>query len=187
MFEAAEASVEIADRPEALGSVKRLVLPGVGSFDAGIKSLQNGWISLLHELAFSRRVPVLGICLGMQLFCRKSEEGLLPGLGWLDADVMQLDREGSPNLKLPHMGWAVVTPVRINPLIPSDEGEQRFYHVHRYRAVCDREEDVLATAEYGMRFTTAVQRDNIFGVQFHPEKSHRFGLGLMRRFLSLPC
>jgi glutamine amidotransferase len=187
MFEAADGSAEIVDRPEKLNEAKRIALPGVGAFDAGMAALSEGWIEPLNKLALDRKVPVLGICLGMQLLCRKSDEGRLPGLGWIDADVTALDIDGRPDLKLPHMGWSVVTPKEANPLIPIEEREQRFYHVHRYRAVCDRDENILATAEYGRPFTTAVRRDNIFGVQFHPEKSHRFGLALMRRFLSLPC
>jgi glutamine amidotransferase len=187
MFQAADGSAEIIDRPEQLNGAKRVALPGVGAFDAGMSALAEGWIEPLNKLALERKVPVLGICLGMQLLCRKSDEGDLPGLGWIDADVTQLDIDGRSDLKLPHMGWSVVTPTRPNPLIPLEEPEQRFYHVHRYRVVCDREETVLATAEYGRPFTTAVRSDNVFGVQFHPEKSHRFGLGLMRRFLSFPC
>lgn len=185
MFQAADADAEIVTEPSALQGARRIALPGVGAFDAGMSALAEGWIEPLNELALERGVPLLGICLGMQLLCRRSEEGVRPGLGWVEADVVEIDRGGNPALKLPHMGWSVVTPARPNPLIPADEGEQRFYHVHRYRAVCDRAEDVLATAEYGTRFTTAVGRGNIYGVQFHPEKSHRFGLALMRRFLAL--
>lgn len=187
MLEAAGASAEIVSQPQALDGVSRLVLPGVGAFDAGMTALQRGWMEPLRALVLGRKVPMLGICLGMQLLCRRSEEGGMAGLGWIDADVRRLDTGDAASLKLPHMGWSVVSPARPNPLIPEDEGEQRFYHVHRYRAVCDRPQDVIATAQYGRPFTTAVHRENIFGVQFHPEKSHRFGLALMRRFLSLPC
>jgi glutamine amidotransferase len=187
MFEAADGSAEIVDDPAKLGSPNRIALPGVGAFDAGMTALGEGWIEPLNALVLKDKVPVIGICLGMQLLCRRSEEGMKLGLGWIDADVIRLDTGGDPKLKIPHMGWSEVTATRPNPLIPTDAGEQRFYHVHKYRAVCEREEDVLATATYGTTFTTAVQRENIFGVQFHPEKSHRFGLALMRRFLSIPC
>jgi glutamine amidotransferase len=122
----------------------------------------------------------------MQLLCRGSEEGQARGLGWIDADVKRLDT-GDPRLKVPHMGWSAVTAEQPNPLITSDEGEQRFYHVHSYRAVCANPGDVIGTANYGTQFTTAVRHGNIFGVQFHPEKSHRFGMALMRRFAALPC
>lgn len=188
MFQAAEAEATIVDDPARLDGCKRLVLPGVGAFDAGMDALnRGGWREALDRLALERKVPVLGICLGMQLLCRRSEEGEAPGLGWIDADVRRLDRGGSTNLKLPHMGWSVTREARPNPLIRSDEREQRFYYVHKYAAVCDRPDTVLATATYGAEFTSAIHRDNIYGVQFHPEKSHKFGLALFRRFLELPC
>lgn len=188
MFEAADGNVHVANDPAELVGARRIVLPGVGAYDAGMSALRDGgWIEPLNRAAIERRVPLIGICLGMQLLCRGSEEGALPGLGWIAADVVRIDRGGRSDLKLPHMGWSIVEPARANPLIPSDEGEQRFYHVHKYRVVCDDESDVLATAHYGTPFTCAVNRANIYGVQFHPEKSHRFGLALMRRFLDLPC
>jgi glutamine amidotransferase len=186
MFEAIEVDAELTDDPAALGSCRRLVLPGVGAFDAGMAALA-GWREALDEVAIQRRAPVLGICLGMQLLCRRSEEGTAAGLGWVAADVVRIDTGGDPRLKIPHMGWAEVTPLRPNRLIPDDEGEQRFYHTHSYRAVCDNPRDVIAEVTYGTRFTTAVSHDNIHGVQFHPEKSHRFGMALMRRFAALPC
>lgn len=187
MFEVAEADVHVVNDPAALDGCERLVLPGVGAFDAGMSVLNRGWIEPLGRLALGRKVPVLGICLGMQLLCRRSDEGALPGLGWIQADVIKLDIGDNSHLKVPHMGWSVVTATKPNPLIPVDEGEQRFYHTHKYRAVCDSQDDVLATAEYGKTFTTAIWHGNIYGVQFHPEKSHRFGLSLIQRFLKISC
>jgi glutamine amidotransferase len=187
MFQAVDAEAEIVTDPARLMNSARVVLPGVGAFDAGMTALGAGWIQALNRAALERKVPVLGICLGMQLLCRRSEEGKLPGLGWIAADVVRIETGGDRPLKLPHMGWAVVTPAKPNPLLPLNEPEQRFYHVHTYRAQCDNAEDVLATSEYGTKFTTAVSRDNIYGVQFHPEKSHRFGMGLLRRFIEIPC
>lgn len=187
MFEAVDGRAEIVDDPAGIEGCRRLVLPGVGAFDAGMEALaQGGWIEPLNRVALERKQPVLGICLGMQLLCRRSEEGQLPGLSWIDADVIRIDTGGDPRLKVPHMGWSVTRSANPNPLLP-DGGEDRFYYVHKYRAVCDRPEDVLATAHYGTEFTSAVQRGNIYGVQFHPEKSHRFGKALLRRFLALPC
>lgn len=190
IFEAVDGEAEVVTDPADLRGARRIALPGVGAYDSGMRALEEGgWIEPLHRAAFEARIPVLGICLGMQLLCRGSEEGRRPGLGWIPADITRLDVGDAHKLKIPHMGWAVVRATRPNPLIPVDEGEQRFYHVHTYRAVCDRAEDVLATATYGTEFTTAINRDNVFGVQFHPEKSHRFGMALMRRFLDLdvPC
>lgn len=188
MFEAVDGTAEIVSDPGAITDCRRLVLPGVGAFDAGMEALEDGgWIGPLRRVALEQRRPVLGICLGMQLLCRRSEEGRRPGLAWIEADVVRIDTGGDRRLKIPHMGWAVTRPANPNKLLPDDEGEQRFYYVHKYRAVCDRPEDVLATARYGTEFTSSVHCGNIYGVQFHPEKSHRFGKALLHRFLALPC
>jgi glutamine amidotransferase len=124
----------------------------------------------------------------MQLFSRKSEEGRLPGLGLIAADTRRL-RSEDPRLKIPHMGWNVIAPVRSSPLFPAPAAdENRFYFTHSYHVVCDAPEDVVATATHGVPFTAALARGNLWGVQFHPEKSHRFGLELFRRFLAAsPC
>lgn len=187
MFEAVDCEAEIIDVPARAKRARRLVIPGVGAFDAGMAALNNGWRDVLDELALERKIPVLGICLGMQLLCCGSEEGSSPGLGWIAGRATRIDARGDPRLKIPHMGWAEVRPVRSNPLIPQHEGSQRFYHVHSYKLECDDPTDVVATVDYGGDFTTAVWKDNIFGVQFHPEKSHRFGMALMKRFAALPC
>lgn len=186
MFEAVDVEAVLVSEPEAAADARRLVLPGVGAFDAGMRALE-GWREVLDKVALERRIPVLGICLGMQLLCRRSQEGGTAGLGWIAADVTRIETGGDPRLKIPHMGWAQVRPVRDNALIPADDGEQRFYHVHAYRVECDDPADEIATVTYGNPFTTAVQRGNIYGVQFHPEKSHKFGMALMRRFATLPC
>jgi len=187
MFEWVDATAQIVSDPFEAAKCSRLVIPGVGAFDAGMAALNAGWRQALDHVALERKAPLLGICLGMQLLCRGSEEGMATGLGWIDADVKRLDTGGDVRLKIPHMGWSVVTAKQPNPLIPIDEGEQRFYHVHSYHAVCADPGDVIGTADYGTEFTTAVRHENIFGVQFHPEKSHRFGMALMRRFAALPC
>jgi len=187
MLEHVDATAEVVSHPADATGCNRLILPGVGAFDAGMAALNRGWREVLDHVALERRAPVIGICLGMQLLCRGSEEGWATGLGWIAADAKRLDTGGDPRLKLPHMGWADVTATRPNPIIAQDEGEQRFYHDHGYAAVCDDPADVIATASYGTEFTTAVEHGNILGVQFHPEKSHRFGMALLRRFATLPC
>jgi glutamine amidotransferase len=180
--------VEVASQPEMLTGAEKIVLSGVGAFDAGMQSLQEGgWVDPLTELVVAGRTQVLGICLGMQLMCQSSEEGHLPGLGWIEAEVKRLELPAGSHLKIPHMGWNTVEIAKANPLISAEEGEQRFYFVHSYYAVCRHAEDVLGTACHGSVFTAAFSHANIYGVQFHPEKSHRFGMALMKRFVELSC
>src|SRR5690606_19288158 len=116
MFQAADGDAEIVSDPAGLAGARRIALPGVGAFDAGMSALGQGWIEPLNALVLEQKVPVIGICLGMQLLCRRSEEGVLPGLGWIAADVRKFDLGGDTKLKIPHMGWSVVTPARENPL-----------------------------------------------------------------------
>jgi glutamine amidotransferase len=190
MFEEIDADARLVSDPIEAADAERLVLPGVGAFDAGMRALNDGgWRLVLDKLAKDRKIPVLGICLGMQLLGQGSDvgEGAEPGLGWIAARARRIDTGGDPRLKVPHMGWAEVTATRPNPLIGGEDGVPRFYHVHSYRLVCDDPADEIGTATYGSRFTTAVQRGNIMGVQFHPEKSHRFGKELLRRFLAVKC
>lgn len=178
---------ELATRPEELAAFQKIILPGVGSFDHGMQSLHSaGWTNVLND-ARERQVPILGICLGMQLMCRSSEEGQLSGLGWIAADVKRFRFPNNTALKIPHMGWNSLSVTRPNELIKFEEGEQRFYFVHSYHVECDDSGDVLATAEHGIEFVAAFQHGNVFGVQFHPEKSHQFGMALIKNFLALPA
>lgn len=176
----------IVSAPREVETAEKIILPGVGAFDMGMTALRNtGLAEGLSVAVIDRKIPVLGICLGMQLMARQSEEGSLPGLGWLDADVRKFRFPDESKLKVPHMGWNSVDTAKANPLLDSTEGEQRFYFVHSYYVVCRHSVDILATASHGIHFCAAFQKDNIFGVQFHPEKSHRFGMALMKRFLEL--
>jgi len=176
----------ICSNLEQLDKAEKLILPGVGSFDHGITSLlDNNWKDVLDNMVKIKRVPVLGICLGMQLMCNNSEEGRLSGLGWIDAQIRRFSFPEHTKLKVPHMGWNTVDVTKPNPLLDSVQEEQRFYFVHSFHAVCADPADVLATAHHGYDFCAAFSRDNIFGVQFHPEKSHRFGMELMKRFVDL--
>jgi glutamine amidotransferase len=178
-------SSELISDPAQLDRYDRLILPGVGSFDAGMTRLeQSGLRGRLNELA-KQGMPILGICLGMQLLGRRSEEGKLPGLGWIQAEVVRFLVEAhstSERLKVPHMGWNIVSPTNDPPLFQCLAGEPRFYFVHSYHMVCDNPADVIATVNYGGPVTAAVQHGNILGVQFHPEKSHKFGMKLLENF-----
>ena len=174
---------ELISRPEQVLAAHKLILPGVGAFDAGMRNLEDSQlISPLNEAVLgARRVPVLGICLGMQLMTRSSEEGSLPGLGWMDARAVKF--EPTPDaLKVPHMGWSDVLTLRDEPLVRRLPPEPRFYFVHSYYVRCSAAEDALLTTRYGIEFHSAFARGNIWGVQFHPEKSHKFGMQLLKNF-----
>lgn len=185
LFEHIGVAAEIVCEPDGLLGCSKLILPGVGAFDAGMAAIDGGgWRDVLDHLAQERRVPVLGICLGMQLLCRGSEEGSRAGLGWVPADVVGFQFQ-TAGLKVPHMGWAVVTPTQENPLLPLGAERTMFYHTHKYHARCDSDENVIATSHYGYDFASVVRNGNIFGTQFHPEKSHRYGMSLLKRFSEL--
>lgn len=175
---------ELIEVPRPLAPGDQLVLPGVGAFDMGAEALERrGFVSFLRDAAAAGH-PLLGICLGMQLLGRGSEEGKRRGLGLIPADVVRLS-PGAERARIPHMGWNVVTPRRGNPLLPLGHEEQRFYFAHSYRVRCDQEDQVWATTVHGEKFPSVIGRGNVMGVQFHPEKSHRFGKALLARFASL--
>jgi glutamine amidotransferase len=172
---------------EVIARADKVVLAGIGAFDgAAARLAELGLIDVLNDLALDRRVPILGVCLGMQLMAKSSEEGEQTGLGWIDADVRRFSFAPSVRLPVPHMGWEVVTPTRQSPLFDAAGEELRFYFSHAYHLVCHDPGDVVATATYGYEFPAAVEHDNILGTQFHPEKSHVFGLDVYRRFVRLP-
>ena len=163
----------------------KLILPGVGSFDNGMKNIQErGLIPVLNKKVLEDKTPILGICLGCQLITKSSEEGTLPGFGWIEARTIRFNfRDNPDNLKIPHMGWNMARPSKSDPLTDNLEGEQRYYFVHSFHLMCDHEEDVLMKTFYGFEFASAVRKDNVVGVQFHPEKSHKFGMNLLRNWV----
>jgi len=187
MFKKIGVDAEITSDIEKIKNATKIVLPGVGSFDNGMRNLsEGGFIDILHVKVVDEGTPVLGICLGMQLMTRGSEEGVLRGLGWLDADTVKFrfDVE-SVNRKIPHMGWNTVETVKNSRIFESMYEDPRFYFVHSYYVVCDNQADVLARTEYGIEFVSAFESGNVYGVQFHPEKSHKYGIKLLSNFAEL--
>ena len=179
------AASRIAASPNDLDGATKIIVPGVGSFDAGMGKLrQSGMIPVLNQKVLVDRIPILGVCLGMQLMTRSSEEGVLPGLGWIEAEAARFDQNGDPGLKVPHMGWNEVVPAKSSALTANFPADARFYFAHSYHVKCTMAEDVLLEVSYGAgTFTAAFERGNLFGAQFHPEKSHRFGMALLRNFV----
>lgn len=175
----------VSSNPEDIEMASKLLLPGVGAFDTcALKLQQSGLIELLKHRVLDQRIPLLGVCVGHQLLFEESEEGKLPGLGWLKGKVVRFDpHKMATGLKIPHMSWTEVTGCKTSALL-SKLVEPRFYFVHSYHALPQDETDVLLYAEYGYRFVAAVECGNIAGVQFHPEKSHTFGMQLLSNFAS---
>jgi glutamine amidotransferase len=177
----------ISAEPEQIRAADKLILPGVGSFDHGMSNLATrGLIPLLNEKVIGDRIPILGICLGMQLLSQSSDEGKLPGLGWIEAKTRCFKFDGDySHLKIPHMGWSQVKGVGEGLLFQRFPEPPRFYFVHSYHVCCSQPEDVMGIGHYGVDFTAAIRRDNILGTQFHPEKSHKFGMQVLRNFIEL--
>jgi glutamine amidotransferase len=178
----------ISSDPEVVANADKLILPGVGAFDYGMSQLESlGLEPALREAVERRRVPITGICLGMQLLTQRSDEGERPGLGWIDAETVHFGA-GLPSangLRLPHIGWNYAYAVREHTLNTGLANPSSFYFVHTYRVVCRRDEDVLLGTRYsGVNFCSGFVRDNVCAFQFHPEKSHLYGLELLRRFVS---
>jgi glutamine amidotransferase len=173
--------VQLASTPDALARADRLILPGVGSFDWAMQQLgRTGLREALDRLVVVERRPVLGICVGMQMMARSSEEGQDPGLGWIAAEVRRLP--AGERLMLPHMGWNDVQAHAGSPLMRGLETDAQFYFLHSYYFSPDSQDVVIGTVEYGIGFACAVQSGNVYGVQFHPEKSHAWGVRLLKNF-----
>lgn len=187
MIERAGGQARRISSPAEVSEATKLVIPGVGAFDYGMSQLElRDLLPALATAALENAVPVLGICLGMQLMCRASQEGKMSGLGWIDAQVLRFSFTSGDGLRVPHMGWNTIQVPRKNQLLATDSGEQRFYFVHSYYVACNDPSDPIAITDYGGEFVAAFQRNNLFGVQFHPEKSHRFGMEVISNFLRFP-
>ena len=187
VYKSLDIPTQIAKSVEDLQEVEKLILPGVGAFDYAMSQLnQSGMRERLDELVLIQKTPVIGICVGMQMMGHQSDEGQLKGLQWIDANIRKFDESTlHQRTKLPHMGWNDVFPVSTHPLFEGLEKDALFYFLHSYYFECNNKEDILATSDYGVSFTSAANHDNIYGIQFHPEKSHQYGEKLLHNFATL--
>jgi imidazole glycerol-phosphate synthase subunit HisH len=185
MFKKIGVAAEIAADPALLIKAKKIVLPGVGAFDSAMRHLNSGsdLREILDHKVLDERIPVLGICLGMQLMGSSSEEGRLAGLGWIPGESKLLPIKNG--LKVPHMGWNRVLPAKSCVLANGIDSESKYYFVHSYYFTAQNESHSLMKTHYGIEFDSAIGRDNIYGVQFHPEKSHRYGMQVLNNFAEL--
>jgi imidazole glycerol-phosphate synthase subunit HisH len=175
----AKISSDIAD----IESAEKLILPGVGSFDHGMQNLDDlNLLEILNKKVVQDRTPILGICLGMQLFTKTSEEGNRTGLGWLDAETVKFTLNKNSSLKIPHMGWDALNVKKSHFLFKDVKADAMYYFVHSFHLVCNQEADILSTSFYGYDFVSSISRNNIIGVQFHPEKSHKYGMKVLENF-----
>ena len=178
---------KIAKTAQDLESAEKLILPGVGHFDHAMGELVNsGMLDTLNELVLEKMLPIIGICVGMQMMANSSDEGTSEGLKWIDATVKKFDETKIRQVtRLPHMGWNDAYPVVTNPLFEGLEKDALFYFLHSYYFDCKNAEDVIAVSDYGDRFTCAANHGNVYGIQFHPEKSHKYGEKLLNNFAKL--
>lgn len=174
----------ITSRKEEIADATKLILPGVGAFDTGMKNLKDlDLIDILNQKVLTDKIPVLGICLGLQLLSNRSEEGILPGLGWVNSETLRFKFVNTSEYKIPHMGWNFISIKKESRLFDGMYPEARFYFVHSYFLSVSDPKDILASTFYESEFSSAVEKGNISGVQFHPEKSHKFGMRLLKNFV----
>ena len=169
------------NNPKQLKKMNRLILPGVGSFDMAMKRLNSsGLIIDIEDLIFNKSVPILGVCVGLQIMTKKSDEGISRGLGWLEAEVKKIDHNNL--LPLPHMGWNNINVEDKDSKLLAGVNKKRFYFLHSYHVISQNKDIHIASADYGGRILAAASKENIFGCQFHPEKSHNAGLQVLENF-----
>jgi imidazole glycerol-phosphate synthase subunit HisH len=173
----------ISNSPDEVANASKLILPGMGAFDNCMKKLdESGLRQIVEQKAMTEKIPVLGICVGLQMFMESSEEGVLPGLGWVKGRTIRFNPEKMQDRqKIPNMGWNEITPKKDSRLLQNLE-DSRFYFAHSFHVQPEEIKDELMTAHYGYEFTVGIEKDNLVGVQFHPEKSHRFGMQLLKNF-----
>ena len=186
-FERLKANAIISSNIGDIKKADKLVLPGVGDFKNGMNKLRElNLIDILNVKVLKNKIPILGICLGMQLFTNRSEEGDVDGLGWIDAETIQFDFQKSENkVKIPHMGWNNINISKKHSVFDNIKENVSFYFVHSYYVKCENKDDILCTTNYGIQFVSGFQKENIIGLQFHPEKSHKSGLEILSNFIGL--
>lgn len=176
----------VSFRPEDIGRADKIILPGVGHFARAMETLlEGGFVDALNEAVLEKGKPVLGICLGMELMANKSEEGNAAGLGWIDAELIKFDLPKNSGFKVPHMGWNQVRTIKSSPLFDGVDGNTEFYFAHSYYLKLNDSSDLLTETDYGISFPSAIAKKNIFGVQYHPEKSHEAGALILRNFVEM--
>lgn len=187
VYERLNIKINIAHNAFDIKNATKLILPGVGAFDYAMSKLNtSGMREALEEQVITNHVPVIGICVGMQIMAKSSDEGKLPGLGWFDAEVKLFDTKKIPyKTSLPHMGWNTIHLLGKNRLLEQLSDESRFYFLHSYYFSCNQSEDIIAKTGYGIEYASAVNKGNIYGIQFHPEKSHQNGIQLLQNFAKI--
>jgi len=164
-------------------NISKIILPGVGSFDHAMQNLENsGMKEILNDLVLNKEIPVLGICVGMQMLAKSSEEGILPGLGWIDGVVKKFDNKKLNNMPLPHMGWNNINIIKKNSIFNDIDEEPMFYFLHSFYFECNDKSNIIATTSYGEKFASIINYKNIYGIQCHPEKSHHNGITILKNF-----
>ncbi|WP_047417873.1 imidazole glycerol phosphate synthase subunit HisH [Cellulophaga sp. Hel_I_12] len=177
----------VANAPDQLAEATKLILPGVGAFDETMQQLVNsGFKKELDRLVLQEKIPVIGICVGMQILANKSEEGELPGLGYIDGEVKKFDStKFTQKPYLPHLGWNTINPTNAHKIFENIDFQTGFYFLHSYYFSCKNSDDILSRTNYGEDFSSAIYNENVFGMQFHPEKSHSNGIQLFKNFANL--
>ncbi len=187
VFDRLSIKTKIAGSKEGLHDAEKIILPGVGAFDHAMYQLNaSGMRDTLDRLVIEKKVAILGVCVGMQIMANSSEEGKMEGLGWIEGEVKMFDRSRIKHrTQLPHMGWNTIHQINGCSLLEGLNGLPRFYFLHSYYYVCKNHEHVISKTEYGIEYASAINRENIFGIQFHPEKSHSNGIQILKNFALL--
>jgi len=178
--------ITVTSNPTEINNADKILLPGVGHFGKAMDNLKSlNLLDILNENVLIKKKPILGICLGMQLMAKRSEEGNAEGLGWFDAEVVHFNVADKLRYKIPHTGWNQITKVKDSMLLKDIPDAAEFYFVHSYHFKCNNPQDILNLTEYEYSFVSAVEKDNIFGLQYHPEKSHDIGITMLNNFIAL--